>query len=62
VPVDYSLSVISEDPDDDMVLNTALSGKADYIVSGDKHMLTSKKYKSVKILKISEVLELLQSN
>ena len=28
--------VVAEDPDDDLVLNTAYSGKATYIVTGDK--------------------------
>ena len=31
--------VIQEDPSDDMFLECAVSGKADCIVSGDKHLL-----------------------
>jgi len=44
VSVDSSFKVILEDPDDDIVLNTALSGKADYIVTGDKHLLSLRKF------------------
>jgi putative PIN family toxin of toxin-antitoxin system len=55
VPLSSNLKIVLEDPDDDMVLNTALSGAADYIVSGDKHLLTIACYKSVKILSINEL-------
>jgi putative PIN family toxin of toxin-antitoxin system len=33
------LSVISDDPDDDRVLECAVEGGADVIVSGDRHLL-----------------------
>jgi putative PIN family toxin of toxin-antitoxin system len=32
----------SEDPDDNMVLEAAYSAEVDYIVSGDKHLLSMK--------------------
>jgi uncharacterized protein len=40
VPLHSTAKVILEDPDDDIILNTALSGKAEYIVSGDKPLLS----------------------
>ena len=57
--VDYNLKVILEDPDDDIVLSTALNGKADYITSGDKHLLSLKKFQNIKILKVKELFEIL---
>ena len=50
------LNVIENDPDDNMVLETALTGKADYIITGDKHLLKIKTYEEVKILKASRLL------
>jgi putative PIN family toxin of toxin-antitoxin system len=59
VPVDYSLKIIMEDRDDDRVLNTALNGKTDYIVSGDKRLVSLKKFEKTEILKVNQMLEIL---
>ena len=40
--------VIKEDPDDDVILNTAYAGKAQYIVTGDRHLLALKEFKRTK--------------
>ena len=52
--------IIIEDPDDDVILNAAYNGKADYIITGDKDLLTWKKFKSIKILNVPELLEVLR--
>lgn len=52
--------VVKEDPDNDIVLRTAYDGKAEYIVTGDKHLLALKKFREIKIITVSEMLELLQ--
>lgn len=44
------VSVVKEDPKDNVILSTALSGKADYIVSGDKHLLDLGKYRGIRIV------------
>jgi putative PIN family toxin of toxin-antitoxin system len=54
--------VIAEDPDDDVVLNTAYKGKAKYIVTGDKHLLELKTFKKVEIVTVSLMFDLLKSN
>jgi putative PIN family toxin of toxin-antitoxin system len=36
-----TLAVIKADPDDDRVLECAMEGNADIIVSGDRHLLSS---------------------
>ena len=41
---------MKEDPEDDAVVNTAYDGKADYIVSGDKHLLRLTRFKGVRIV------------
>jgi len=52
--------VVSADPDDDLILNVAYTGKADFIVTGDQHLLALKSFKHTKIVKVSEILEILK--
>jgi len=52
--------VIKEDPKDDIILACAESGDADYIVSGDKHLLNLKEYKRIPVIKASEFIEILE--
>lgn len=58
--VSGNLKVILKDPDDNIVLLTAVNGNADYIVSGDKHLLTLRKYECIEIVTISQMLEILR--
>ena len=44
--------VVAEDPDDDVVLNVAYMGKADYVVTRDKHLLALKRFKKSRIATI----------
>ncbi len=48
---------ISSDRDDDYVLACAVDGKADFIVSGDPHLLDLKSYKKIPILSPREFTE-----
>jgi predicted nucleic acid-binding protein len=43
-----------------MVVRTAFDGKADYIVSGDKHMLSLSTYRGIRIVNVDEMLRLLK--
>ncbi len=54
-----TFTVIKEDPDDDKFLECAVAGKADFIVSGDKHLLALKEFRGVKIITIDKCLTLL---
>jgi putative PIN family toxin of toxin-antitoxin system len=56
------LKVILEDPDDDVVLNTAYKGKADYIVTGDRHLLALKKFKRIEIVRVAQMFEILKQH
>jgi len=49
--------VVKEDPDDDIFINTALDGNADYIVSGDPHLLGLSKYKRIEIVTVNDMLK-----
>jgi putative PIN family toxin of toxin-antitoxin system len=48
------LAAIFEDPDDDRVLECAIEGRADCIVSGDRHLLKLVSYRSIPILTVRQ--------
>lgn len=58
VEIKNSLKVIKDDPDDNMILETALASNVDYIISGDPHLLNLEEFKGIKILKASDFLDL----
>ena len=49
------LKVIEDDPPDDRVLETAIVGRADAIVTGDKHLLALGSYEGIKILRAGDL-------
>jgi putative PIN family toxin of toxin-antitoxin system len=51
------ISAVSEDPDDDRILECALSARASYVVSGDRHLLRLGAYKSISIVSPREFVE-----
>jgi putative PIN family toxin of toxin-antitoxin system len=53
------ISVLADDPDN-RILECAVEGKADYIVSGDRHLLRLKRFGGIAILGASELLSKLQ--
>lgn len=54
------VDIINEDPDDNRILECAVSCNADYIVSGDHHLLKLKEFKGIKIVTAKEFLELIK--
>lgn len=49
------------DPDDDRILEAAIAGKADYIVSGDADLLSMNTFRGVEILSVADFLARLNS-
>jgi uncharacterized protein len=47
---ELSYHVSKDDPDDDKYIAAAISGRAHYIVSGDKHLLNVKEYEVIQII------------
>jgi putative PIN family toxin of toxin-antitoxin system len=45
-----SIYVVEADPSDNKFLEAAVTGRADYIVSGDKHLLDLKEFQGIAIL------------
>ena len=56
-----TLRVIADDPDDDAVLECAVAGQADYLVSGDRHLLALSRYQNIQIIRAADFLALLHS-
>ena len=52
--------VIKEDPDDDMILDCAVEAGADYIISGDHHLLELGEFKEIKIVTSARFEEILK--
>lgn len=59
VKVKSTLHVITQDPSDDKFLDLAQEGKADYILSGDKHLLDLKTFHGIKIITPNELFALI---
>ena len=50
------LSVIADDPDDDAVLEAAVAAEADWIVSGDVHLLRLGSFRQIRIVSPADLL------
>jgi putative PIN family toxin of toxin-antitoxin system len=52
------LNVIKEDPDDNRILECAVTAKSDYIVSEDKDLLRVGRYKGIAIVTVADFLKI----
>ncbi len=57
LPDPSRICIIKEDPTDNIVLGAALSHQADYIISGDKHLLQLKTFQNILILSPRQFLK-----
>jgi len=62
VEVTKNIELIKEDPADNKFLECALDGKADYIVSGDGHLLGIGQYQSIRILTVRQFTKLMEES
>lgn len=53
------VKIIKKDPADNMFLECASAGEADYLVSGDKHLLGVESFGKTRILPVSEFVKIL---
>ena len=51
------VKVIEDDPNDNRILECALEAKADFIISGDHHLLELKEYQSIRIITPSDLMK-----
>jgi len=61
IQIKSQFRVISEDPDDDVILHTAWDGRTSYLVSGDRHLLRLKRFRRTRIVTVDEMLDILRS-
>ena len=59
-PITVTVSGVATHPEDDLILATAVSGHADYLVTGDRQLLQLGSYQGVRILSPRAFLELLE--
>lgn len=57
---EIELDVVEDDPDDNKIIECAVAGNAEYIVSGDSHLLDIGKYEGILILQPDEFLNRLK--
>lgn len=57
----YTVSKVKKDPADNKFIGCAVEGEADYIVSGDDHLLNLKHYMGIQIVGVNEFLELISA-
>ena len=53
-----AVQIVTADTTDNKVLECALAGKSDYVVSGDKHLLDVGQYQGVKIITPADFLQI----
>ncbi|HZZ15617.1 MAG TPA: putative toxin-antitoxin system toxin component, PIN family [Candidatus Sulfotelmatobacter sp.] len=54
----HRVEAVRDDPDDNRILECALSAQAKFVVSGDRHLLRLRSYMSVSIVSPREFLEM----
>ena len=54
------LEEITEDPDDNKILECAVAGAVEYIISGDDHLLKRKEFRGIKIVSPAEFVKLME--
>jgi uncharacterized protein len=53
-----NIDAVKEDPTDNRILECAVTGASDYLVSGDRHLLNIGQYQGFKIVSPAELVEI----
>lgn len=59
VEPNIKVDIVKEDPDDNKIIEAAIAGKTDFIISQDNHLLKLKEYNGIKIIKPEEAISFL---
>jgi putative PIN family toxin of toxin-antitoxin system len=62
LPDVIKVDVVKDDPDDNKVLACALAVKADYIVSGDRHLLDLGVFEDIPIVTVKDFIDNIEPN
>ena len=55
--IPHHIAGIAPDPDDDVVIGTALAANADLIVTGDAGLLSVERHHHIRIVSVTEALQ-----
>ena len=55
-----AINIINDDPTDNKILECAIDGQADFIISKDKHLLKLERYRNIIIIKPEEFLKIIR--
>jgi uncharacterized protein len=55
------LNIVGDDPDDNRVLEAAVAGEADYVVSGDRHLLKVGSVENIPILTTRQFMDIVEA-
>ena len=58
IKIGNSLRIVTHDPDDNKVLECGVVGKAEYIISGDHHLLDLHSYQNIPIIRAVDFLKI----
>ena len=61
VEVTKKVNVVTDHPADDKYIECALAARADYLVSGDKHLLNIESYKGTRVVSVIEFLQIIET-
>jgi len=51
-----TIDIVLEDPDDNRILECAVEAEANYIITGDFHLLKLSRYRNIEVLNVVEFL------
>lgn len=54
---EVEIDAVEDDPSDDIFLEAAVAGDADYVVSGDSHLLDVTEFRGIRLVSPDEFLE-----
>ncbi len=57
IPIIERINIVSEDPSDNIFLEAAISSEADFLVTGDKHLLKIKQIGKTAIVRAPDCLD-----
>ncbi len=56
------INIIKDDPDDNKILECAIASDSEFILSYDKHLLSIKEFRGIKIITPEEFLKILENS
>jgi putative PIN family toxin of toxin-antitoxin system len=49
--------IVKSDPDDNIIIDCAIAAEAEFLITGDKHLLELQEYKGIKIITTKDFLQ-----